>query len=364
MSSLPTARRLLHTDLTRGTWAAIAASDPSATVFQTPEWTESVCASGGWTDCTRFYETADGRPLVLPMVRRTGPHGALPVAESLPSAWGTGGLVTPTGQVHPGDIADVWRDLATTSFIRIRVRPEAASVSAWDAAMPGTAASVRRQTKSVVDLTGGFGAVWQRFKGAARTAVRKAERGPLVVESGGPEFVDDYYRLYLTWVERRARERGLPVSLMVARARRAEPLRKFRVVAEKLGPTCRIWLARHRGEAVAATIALHHGAHATYWRGYSSAEAGPLRANDLLHRSMIEAACALGCRDYNMGWSGTQTLLAYKARFGAREVEFPVYTHERLPLTRLDDALSALRTSVGQRRPRRSPRDAHAVASR
>jgi hypothetical protein len=55
-----------------------------------------------------------------------------------------------------------------------------------------------------------------------------------------------------------------------------------------------------------------------------------------------------------MGWSGTQTLLAYKARFGAREVEFPVYTHERLPLTRLDDAVAALRKNVGQLRARRS----------
>jgi hypothetical protein len=345
-SRTPTVR----TEFPRGTWEAIVASDPSAAVFQTPTWMECICGTGGWTDCTRLYERADGRSLVLPMVRRAG----LPLVESLPSAWGTGGLVTPGGQLHPGDITDVWRDLAANSFIRIRVRPEAPSVGTWDAAMPVPGTSVRRQTKSVVDLAGGFGPVWQRFKGPARTAVRKAERSRLVVQSGGAEFVDDYYGLYLTWVERRARERRLPVPVMLARARRAEPLRKFRTVAEKLGPACRIWLARHDGEAVAAAIMLSHGTHATYWRGYSSADAGPLRANDLLHKSMIETACALGCLDYNMGWSGTQTLLAYKARFGAREVEFPVYTHERLPLTRLDDGLAALRTSVGRSRARRS----------
>jgi hypothetical protein len=55
-----------------------------------------------------------------------------------------------------------------------------------------------------------------------------------------------------------------------------------------------------------------------------------------------------------MGWSGTRTLLAYKARFGAREVDFPVYTHERLPLTRLDDARAALQSTAAQLRPRRS----------
>jgi hypothetical protein len=344
----------VRTEPPRETWEAIVASDPSATVFQTPTWTECICATGGWTDCTRLYETADGRPLVLPMVRRAGLPGVLPVAESLPSAWGTGGLVTPGGQLQPGDIANVWGDLAADSFIRMRIRPEAAAVGTWDAAMllPGT--SVRRQHKSVVDLAGGFGPVWQRFKGTARTAIRKAERSRLVVQSGGAEFVPDYYRLYLTWVERRARERRLPVSVMLGRARRAEPLRKFRVVAEKLGPACRIWLARHDGEAVAAAIMLSYGTHATFWRGFSSAEAGPLRANDLLQKSMIETACGLGCRDYNLGWSGTQSLLAYKARFGAREVEFPVYSHERLPLTRLDDALAALRKNVGQSRARGS----------
>jgi hypothetical protein len=250
----------------------------------------------------------------------------------------------------------VLSDLRAATALRLRIRPENATLLAWRSADLPACIRVEEQVKSVVDLRGGFAEVFPRFKRAARAHIRKAERSELVVESGSsPEYAREYYRLYLAWVERRARERGLPTSLMVRRAVRAEPLRKFLAVSEMLGPACRFWLARHEGEAVAAAITLVHGRHATYWRSFShKTAAAPVSANNLLQKHMIEHACELGCEDYNMGWSGTQPLLDYKKSFGAVTLDFPVYGYDRINVPNVGSAVRKVATSVA-RRGRRTP---------
>ncbi len=154
--------------------------------------------------------------------------------------------------------------------------------------------------------------------GPARNKVRKAERAGLTVESDSTgRLVPVYYDLYMDWVRRRAQERGLPTSIMLRRASRMEPLRKFQVVAQKLGSACHIWVARLDGQPVAAVIILIHGTHANYWRSCSNKElAGQVAANNLLTKLTIEYACEAGCLDYNMGWSGTPSLTKYKEQLG------------------------------------------------
>ncbi len=325
----------------RRVWRELLASDAAATICQTPAWLDAICAAGGYEDSSRLYVTAAGEHLVLPMVRRTGMPHVLTVEESLPAAWGTGGLVA-ASTVRPEDIMAVWRDLLTQRAAGIRIRPETLTAAAWDAAQTPPSVRATRLIRHVIDLDGGFESVWaERFKGKARTAIRKAERADLVVEwDSSGRFVREYYDLYRAWISRRAGEDGLPKSLML---RRAEPLQKYQAVAEKLGVACRIWIARLDEEPVAGIITLIHGAYANYWRGCSDKErSGPVCANNLLQRFAIKYACKSGCRYYNMGWSPTAPLAAFKCSFGALPREFPVYTFDRLPLTQMEGFRSGL----------------------
>ncbi len=325
----------------RRIWRELLTSDAEATIYQTPAWLDAICAAGGYMDSSRLYVTAAGEQLVLPMVRRTGMPQVLAVEESLPAAWGTGGLVA-AGTVRPEDIMTVWRDLLTQRAAGIRIRPETLTAEAWDAAQAPPSVRVTRPTKHVIDLDGGFESVWaQRFKGKARTHVRKAERAGLVVEwDSSGRFVQEYYDLYRGWTSRRAGEQGLPKSLML---RRAEPLLKYRAVAEKLGVACRIGIARLDEEPIAAIITLIHGTYANCWRTCSNKElSAPVCANNLLQRFAIEYACKAGCRYYDMGWSPTASVADFKRNFGALPREFPVYTFDRLPLTQMEDFRSDL----------------------
>ena len=343
----------------RRVWRELLESNPRVNIYQTPAWLDAICATGGYKDASRLYETAAGEQLILPMVRRTWMPPALAVEESLPAGWGTGGLVA-TRPIKAEDITAVWRDLITQRAASIRIRPENLAVESWDIAHAPPGVRVNRPIKHVIELPGSFESVWrERFKGKVRTAVRKAERAGLVVEWGSSDrFVREFYELYLGWISRRAAERGLPKSLMLLRA---EPLRKYHAVAEKLGADCRIWIARLDNRPIAAIITLIHGIYANYWRGCSDKGlSGPVRANDLLQRYAIEYACDAGCRYYNMGWSPTASLGAFKGTFGALPQQFPVYTFDRIPLTQVDHLRSSLTRGakwfVQYRKPGRSRR--------
>ena len=71
----------------RSEWRAAFLADPHAQAFHSPEWVDAVCATGGFEDASRLYETRDGRLLVLPMVRRRHLGGVLASQASMPPDW-------------------------------------------------------------------------------------------------------------------------------------------------------------------------------------------------------------------------------------------------------------------------------------
>jgi hypothetical protein len=313
-------------------WKQLLAEDPTATVYQTPEWLDCICRVEAYHDASRLFELPDGRQLVLPMVGRSWRPRALTVEASLPTFWGAGGLVA-AGSVRATDIAAVWPHLIAGSPALMRVQAGYMTAQAWSAVQPPTGVVIGSSQSHVLDLEGGFERVWsKRFKSEVRTSVRKAERIGVDVEfDTGGRLIPAVYDAYLNWVAQRARERRLPAWAMVRRASRQESLRKYQAVAEAHGDRCRVWVARLDGEFVAGLIMLVHGAHAFYWRGYSAREpAARTRGNVLLQRLAIEDACAAGCRWYNMGQSGgVASLEQFKARFGARPQLSPQYTFGR-----------------------------------
>src|SRR3954465_8609422 len=80
----------------RVAWNEARDGDPSALETQSPAWTDAMCEAAGFTDASRMYEMADGRRLLLPLLRRS--VGGVAVSEcSNPLHCGVGGLVAPQG---------------------------------------------------------------------------------------------------------------------------------------------------------------------------------------------------------------------------------------------------------------------------
>ena len=342
----------------RPVWREVVDADPNALVYHTPEWVDCVCSTGPYEDATRLYETWDGRLLVLPMVRRAYAGGAFSRQGSFPPGWGSGGVLS-RHPLRPEDIASVYADLSSQrNVLRTFIQPCSRTSAAWSAApMPGVKSVPR--LAHVLDLGGGFDAVWQkRFTGSARTAVRKAEKSGVVVEhdtTGAllPQFLDLLERSRERW----AQQQHEPLLLARWRARHSNSLAKFRAIAAAVPASFHLYLAQHEGRAVAG-ILVYHKAGVMYSRGAMIKEsAGPVRANYLLHRLAIENACEDGCTFYDFGESGASRQLAqFKTRFGATPTPYREYIVERLPLTEIDRALrKGVKRIIRFREPESSP---------
>lgn len=309
---------VVTTPASRAAWAQLLA-DSNALAFQTPAWLDCICDVAGYHDASRLYVTEEQKTILLPLVGRVVARGIVEEL-SLPFGWGFGGLIAPGG-IDERDMAVVIDDLVSRSQERVSVRPNPLDASIWERAAGDRAQRVPRRAH-ILELEGGAAAVWEkRFRGEARTAVRKAERSAVVVEADTtgrlvPAFYDLYRRSFQRWA-RASGERWLAAWW---RRRREEPLRKYRVIADRLGEGCRVWVARVRNRPAAAIVVLTQGENASYWRGAMDERlAGPARANYLLHWQAIEHAASSGCRYYHMGETGPAAagLNQFKTRFGA-----------------------------------------------
>ncbi len=320
----------------RDVWKDVLQASPEALLFQTPNWLNCICATGGYEGASRLYELAGGRQLVLPMVQRIGLPGRLATQASLPYRWGPGGVIAP-GELTTEDVAIVLDDLARSGALHTSVRPNPLAAP-WAAATAPGLVSVPRLYHEL-NLESGFDQIWaHRFTARARRSVRKAERAGVTVECDtSGRLVDVFYSLYRLSIDRWARQTGIPLHLARIREQRLESLRKYQIVAERLGQACRMYVAWWNGRAVATSIVLVHESHASYWRGAMDKDlAAPSQANFLLQQRAIEDACNAGCRYYHMGESGSSASLAhYKEAFGAEVAHCPEYHLERIPIIRL-----------------------------
>lgn len=324
----------------RDVWDQLIASDPNSLPTQTGRWLDAICAAAGLEDASRMYQAADGRRLVLPLVRRRAL--GVPLAEaSLPYGWGPGGLLAEGGLVRPDDVRAVFADLAASRAPLVRLRPSPATGKIWEEAAP--AAAIRRALMAqTVNLRDGFDQVWHaRFKGDTRTRVRRAERHGVVVECDDTgRLVPVFQELYRKSVARWARHDGRPLILARWHAAQQEPDHKLPVVSAAMGDSCRTYVAYVKGRPAAAIVVLLGGSGAAYWRGAMDENAtGKTYANYLLHCTAIKDACSAGCSAYHMGDSAPGSRLAlFKSRFGAEDRHYASYRVERLPLTAGTDA--------------------------
>ena len=324
----------------RDVWESVSKTDPEALVYQSAVWKDAVCEIGNYEDASRLYITRDGRQIVMPLVRKRGLPRFLSLAASMPSGWGMGGLLSPA-PIQQADIEAIFADLAGLPFLRLNIRPNPRRGDIWTAAKPAYALSKSR-TAHVLDLEGGFEHIWtNRFKGKTRTAVRKAVRLGVVVESDtAGELVSIFYDLLSLSFDRWAKKQNEPPLLTHLRGHRRDPMRKFQAIVKKLGEACRIWVAWVDGKP-AATILVLQGKNANYSRGAMDINiAARTGVNELLHKMAIEKACDDGCAYYHMGETGTSASLArFKECFGAIPYSYSEYYLERLPITQVDTSL-------------------------
>ena len=320
----------------RDAWEEVLQSDPLALETQSPAWADAMCAAGGFEDASRLYETADGRRLVLPLLRRSFAGGAVAFEASNPPNCGVGGLLAPGG-AYVEEIAAVFDDLAQRRVLSQSVYPNPLLASAWAAAAPARATAIPHRAH-LLDLEGGWEEVWsKRFQSESRKGARRAERRGVTVECGtSGRLVPEFYQLLEQEVARWARLQHEPYWLAVRRLKHRDPREKFEAIGRLLGERCRVWLARVEGRPAAAMVVLR-GVNAYGFRAAMDEELTKYRANDLLYRLAIEDACKAGCRYYYLGDSGWSVSLAqFKERFGAQAYPYSQYHLERLPLSRTE----------------------------
>lgn len=324
----------------RPPWRDLADADPSALADHDPAWTDAVVRSGRWRDASRWYHLSNGSSVVLPLVATTAVPG-LSYYASLPNGWGFGGLVG-NGGIEPAVIALVIGDLAAQGWHSVRIRPDPLSGSAWGDAAPAGAATVARRAH-LLDLTPGPTDLMAAMRKSTRRAIRRGERDAVDVEVGhSAELLDEYDRLWRLSVDRWAKAQHEPLWLARRRAVLRDPPSRLRHLAAEFGDRFCLWVARDRGEAVAANVVVNgpstHIARAVMDR-QRVGSSGIMQYLDWL---AIEAACRSGSIRVNLGESGGSASLShYKESLGARPYDYTELRMEQVPITRLDNALRA-----------------------
>lgn len=250
-----------------------------------------------------------------------------------------------TGPVYPQDIAAIFKDLVSQNYLRFSVRPNPLTADLWSQAQFPYSQKVERLSH-IIDLRKGYDYVWEkRFTKRTRKSIRRGIRANLTIECDTTgKLLPVYYDLHMTWVENRARDRGLPPALMRIIHRRREPWARYEQVVQKLKGTGQIWVVRYEGQPVAASIELPFGKHVVSWRGVNDRRyANKMQTNEFLLHNTIQAACQAGCEFYHLGESGgVKSLMYFKERFGADPYHYAEYVQESFPITAINQRFHAV----------------------
>jgi hypothetical protein len=337
----PDGIRSVRSPVPVGEWESVLATDPGATALQTPQYMAAVLMARGGRDVSRLYELSDGRRLVLPLVRQTSLPG-LVVAGDYPGGFGHGSLLA-TGGLRRSDITTVVTDLRGRGM-SIRIGGGHHTADQWSAGLIRGVVEIPRRV-DVIDLTCGYQDYLARVvRRGTRQNVAKAARNGVEIECDtSGRLVGVFYDVYLSWVERWIPRSGLPPTLARHSALKQEPYAKFETVAALMGDKCRVFVAWHRGRAVASCINLVHGEHAIGWRSYSVKElADPVQANTATQVAGIRDAMESGCRWFDLGQSGdVSNLHSFKNSLGGAgrrvvdlRIEPPALTRARTVVER------------------------------
>jgi len=178
--------------------------------------------------------------------------------------------------------------------------------------------------RSADDVLAGMNQLWRRN-------IKKAAKAGVEVTRGTRDDLAAFHRLYAHTAER---DGFTP-----------RPASYFELMHDALGAEepdrFQLWLARHEGDLVAATIGIRVGTHYWYSYGASSTEKREVRGSNAVQWAMIQQALESGCDTYDLrGITDTLDaddphvgLIQFKVGTGGEAIE---YAGEwDLPLNRL-----------------------------
>jgi vancomycin resistance protein VanK len=161
--------------------------------------------------------------------------------------------------------------------------------------------------RSEDDVLAGMNQLWRRN-------IKKAAKAGVVVSTGSGE--DDLAAFHTLYAHTAERDHFTP-----------RPLSYFRTMVDALGAEdperIRLYLARHEGDLVAATIWIRVGSHAWYSYGASSSEKREVRGSNAIQWQMIRDSIAAGAAIYDLRGI-TDTLLSDDPHVGL--IQFKVGT--------------------------------------
>ena len=337
----------------RDAWESIAESGQDLMATQSLAWRDSVFSDGKYKDVSLLYEFSSGQRVLLPLARPRVRTLVEPVAASWPRRWLEGGPISLGGRVTPDQASAILRHVARRDIFGAEIHLSHISDPVWLDEARKLGFRARVEPTYILDLAGGFDDVWaNRFHKSLRSGVRKAERSGLDVEvdqSGGS--LDVLYDLYTQSIERWSGTMHVPMWFARYHATRATPRSTLDRVAEHFGKNCTTWVARLKGEPVAALMVLQAGSCAMFWKGpMNKSLAGPTRASEYLRKLAIEQACRDEFRFLYMG-RAEGSLAVFKERLGATLHHTHLLQAERLPVQKtMDFSKNSVRKAIAFRK--------------
>jgi lipid II:glycine glycyltransferase (peptidoglycan interpeptide bridge formation enzyme) len=167
--------------------------------------------------------------------------------------------------------------------------------------------------RTLDEVSAGFNQLWRRN-------IKKAEKSGVVLEVGSPADLPEFHRLYeVTAIRDHFTPRPLSYFRTMMDALSAEDPERFR-----------LYLARHDGELLAATIWIRVGTHAWYSYGASADHKRELRPSNAIQWRMLSDAHAAGATVYDLrGITDTLDpndhlfgLIQFKLGTGGQAVEY------------------------------------------
>ena len=186
--------------------------------------------------------------------------------------------------------------------------------------LPGTGWTKQELYTHLIDITGGFDALWQEaVEHQRRKRTRRAERmGVEVRRTSSNRDLRSYYHIYADRIDEWGGGIRYPESL-------------FALLLERGGDSARLYVAEHDGTIVGGHFNFYFKDTVTAWMGVTTRESNPLQAGTLLYIQCLRDACEEGYRVYNLGGSlNKQSLIDFKESLGGTPYEYCQYTRRSI----------------------------------
>lgn len=266
--------------------------------------------------------------------------GALPVVQqkSLLGNFATSVPFFNYGGAASGDVAvtcglmerarDLARDLGC-SYLELRdVHPR-----------PGDWAVRTDKASMILELPSTVEALSKQLGSKLRSQVKRADREPVTVRSGGLELVDPFYDVFC----RNMRDLGTPVY----------PRRFFRAILERFSDCSRILVVDLNGVPAAAGLVVFDGLRAEIPWASCRSDAKPLGMNMKLYWEVLTMVILRGCTSFDFGRSTIDSgPFKFKKQWGAQPLLLHWHRWERRPIVQAGDgALRRFAVAAWQRLP-------------